>query len=168
MATAQIANILLRALVLHASTGDYESGGKSEFPTLDERWPSGTGASQADAAAYDTRALAGSANEDINLRSIAWTPDGSTAVFAEVRALIIKAAATNGGELEIKPTGATGWTGLLKNTTDIIKLEPGATLALIAPPDGSYTTTAGSNSINISNTDGSAASYDIMVVGTSA
>ncbi len=165
---SQITNLRLVAGILFAATPDYSAGGSAEFPTQDLRLTGGTGTNQADKGAYDERSLAGTTSEDIDLSALTWTPDGSALALVEVRAILFHAPSTNGGNIEIKPSAINGWTALLQDPTDILELAPGATIVLFAPVDGGYMVTAANKSINVNNTDAGAATYHMMVVGTSA
>lgn len=131
----------------------------------------GTGAGQADRVFSDTRTLAASATEDLDLVGTGLTDAYGTAVtFVKVSAVIIRAAAANTNSVVVG-AGTNPWTGLL-NTTGTVTLRPGAWAAFaVGAADASgYTTTAATGDIlKVANSGaGTAVSYDIVVIGKSA
>lgn len=132
-----------------------------------KRWESGTTTRKANEVYQATRTISGSSNEDLDLTALT-NAFGDALGLAEVRMIIIEAAAANGAELQVKPSASNGWTALQSGTTDHVKVEAGCTIALLAPVDGAYAVSGTNKSINVANADGSNASYTITVLGTDA
>lgn len=131
----------------------------------------GTGASQADRVFSDTRTLAASATEDLDLVGTGLIDAyGTATTFVKVSAVIIKAADANTNSVVVG-AGTNPWTGLL-NTTGTVTLRPGAWAAFaVGSADASgYTTTATTGDIlKVANSGaGTSVSYDIVVIGKSA
>ena len=154
------------SLSSHLDLADYEGGALAEV-LIDTALGNGTDANQADKLYQDTRPLGATSAEDLDLQALT-DANGVAIALAEVRCLIIQADSTNGNNIEIKPSAATGWLALQKDASDISIIAPSATLCLFAPADGGYAVSGSAKDININNTDSSPGSYTITIVGTSA
>ncbi|MBT2449477.1 hypothetical protein J7F03_20770 [Streptomyces sp. ISL-43] len=130
----------------------------------------GTGAGKADLRFADTRTLAASATEDIDLAGSLVDIYGATLTFAKVKAIVIAAAAGNTNNVVIG-AGTNPWITAL-NSTGTITLRPGAFIMLGAGAADAttYAVTAGTGDIlKITNSAGSTSvSYDIVIIGSSA
>ncbi|WP_369778838.1 hypothetical protein [Streptomyces sp. R33] len=131
---------------------------------------SGTGAGKADLRFADTRTLAASATEDIDLAGSLVDIYGATLTFAKIKAIVISAAAANTNNVVVG-AGTNPWITAL-NATGTITLRPGAGLALFAGAADAttYAVTAGTGDIlKIANSAGSTSvTYDIVIIGSSA
>lgn len=130
---------------------------------------SGIGANQADKIFHDTRTLAASGTEDLDLAGVLTDPLGVTLTFAKVKALIFTAAAGNSNNVQVTRSAANGVPWLLA-AGDGIALRPGATFAWISPDATGVAVTAGTGDlITVTNSAGSTSvTYDVIVIGTSA
>lgn len=130
---------------------------------------SGTGTNQADKAFADTRTLAASANEDLDLAGALLDPFGITLNFVKIKGIYVRAAPGNTNSVIVKPAAANGFTGPFGGTTPSLTLPPGGYLVLAAPVGG-WTVTAGTgDKINFANSAGSTSvTYDAVFIGTSA
>jgi hypothetical protein len=132
----------------------------------------GTAAGQADRMFSDTRTLAASATEDLDLAGVLTDAFGATLTFAKVKAIIISAAAGNTNNVIVGGASATQFASWVGAATHTVTLRPGATLALFAgaADDTGYVSAAGSTDLlKIANSGaGTSVSYDIVLVGTSA
>jgi hypothetical protein len=132
---------------------------------------SGTAAGQADRIFADTRTLAASGTEDLDLAGALLDGLGGTAVFARIKALIIRAAAGNTNLVQVIRPASNG-VPLFMAAGDGIGLRPGETLALVAGPAdaiGHVVTAATGDLLTITNSAGTTGvSYDIVVIGCSA
>lgn len=156
------ARFKLHVLSQLAPAGDH-SGGAIGETTIDESYGNGTGDRQADAELYDVRALAASGSETLNLQTIL-DANGVALGAAEVVALVIKAAETNGDTLTIEPSAAEPW-NLLVGAAGAHALRPGASLVLQSVNDGDYPVGASNRQIDVTNDDaGAAASYTLHVI----
>lgn len=127
---------------------------------------SGTGDLAADLLWAQERNLAGSANDALDLTALT-DAFGNAINLAHVKAIYIKAADANVGNLEVGNAASNGWIGFAKGATDTVEIAPGGVLLWSAPHAG--VATGSTNKIlKVLNTNGAAAVYDIVVIGTSA
>lgn len=136
------------------------------------RMLSGTGAGQADKAWWDTRTLAASATEDLDLAGTLLDPVLKTAMtFARVKGLFVAAAAGNANNVVVGAAAANPWATLL-NATGTVTLRPGAFLfagAGAADAIGWAVTAGTGDLLKVANSGaGSPVTYDIVVIGCSA
>ncbi|WP_327169562.1 hypothetical protein [Streptomyces subrutilus] len=131
---------------------------------------SGAGAGLADRVFHDTRTLAASASEDLDLAAALTDVFGATMTFARVKGLFITASAANTNNVVVG-AGTNPWITAL-NATGTITLRPGAAVALFtgaADPTGYAVTAATGDILKVTNSAGSTSvSYDVVVVGCSA
>ncbi|MFB7617823.1 hypothetical protein [Kitasatospora sp. NPDC056181] len=131
---------------------------------------SGTGAGQADMIWSDTRTLAASATEDLDLAGVLTGAFGNTLTFARVKGLIVRAAAGNTNVVAVGGAAATGFVGWVADATDKVNVRPGGVLGLFAPDATGYPVTAGTaDLLRIGNGgSGTPVTYDIVIIGASA
>ncbi len=132
----------------------------------------GTAAGQADRTFHDTRTLAASANEDLDLAGVLTDAFGATLTFARIKALIVSASAGNTNNVIVGGAAPNQFLTSVGAGTHTLILRPGATLALMAGAADAtgYAVTAGTGDLlRIANSGaGSTVTYDIAVVGASA
>ncbi len=132
----------------------------------------GTAAGQADRTFHDTRTLAASANEDLDLAGVLVDALGGSLTFARIKGLIVSAAASNVNNVIVGGAASNGVVSFVGASTHTITLRPGATLALMAGAADAtgYAVTAGTGDLlRIANSaGGSTVTYDIAVIGCSA
>lgn len=132
---------------------------------------SGTGAGAADLRFTDTRTVAASSSEDLDLAGVLADAFGSTLTFVKVKGLFISAAAANTNDVVVGNASSNAWAALL-GATGTITLRPGATLGVMAGAADAtgYTVTADTGDLlKVANSAGSTSvTYDIVVIGTSA
>jgi hypothetical protein len=132
----------------------------------------GTSAGQVDRVFHDTRTLAASATEDLDLAGVLIDALGTTLTFARVKGLIIAAAAANTNNVIVGGASATQFVSWVGAATHTVTVRPGAVLALLAGSADSvgYVTAAGSTDLlKIANSSsGTSVTYDIVVVGCSS
>lgn len=133
-------------------------------------WPSGTAASQADRIFSDTRTIAASGTDDLDLAGVLTDAFGATCTFVRVRGLIVFANAANTNNVIVGNAAANGfitWVGAAAHT---VTVRPGGLLALIAPDTTGYAVTAGTGDIlRVANSGaGTSVTYDIVIIGASA
>lgn len=128
----------------------------------------GTGSGQADTVFSDTRTLAASANESIDLNGALVDVFGASANFAKIVALFVRAAPGNTNNVEVGGAASNGFFPMFGASTDKIKLPPGAGVMLFN--DAGWTVTAATaDLLKIANAgSGTSVTYDIIVVGRSA
>ncbi|MFB8242000.1 hypothetical protein ACFC58_36245 [Kitasatospora purpeofusca] len=131
---------------------------------------SGTGANQADMIWSDTRTLAASATEDLDLAGVLVGAFGNTLTFARIKGLIVRAAGANANTVVVGGAASNGFVGWVADSTDKVNVRPGGVLGLFAPDATGYPVTAGTGDLlRIGNGGaGTAVTYDIVVIGASA
>lgn len=131
---------------------------------------SGTAAGQADLAFSDTRTLAASASESLDLAGGLTDALGASLTFARVKGLVVVAAAANTNDVVIGGAASNAFVGPFADATDKIKVKPGGTISLWAPGATAYPVTAGTGDLlQVSNSGaGTSVSYDVIIIGASA
>ncbi|MGW5352207.1 hypothetical protein ACWERV_17060 [Streptomyces sp. NPDC004031] len=132
---------------------------------------SGTGAGQADRVFSDRRTLAASGTENLDLAGTLVDAFGATITFVKVKGLYIRADAANTNNVVLGAEGTNPWATLL-NSTGTVTLRPGAFfLAAAGAADATgYAVTASTGDLLkvVNSAGGTAVSYDVVVIGTSA
>lgn len=131
-----------------------------------------SGAQAIDRVWTDSRQLAASATEDLDLAGSALLDAfGVAVVFAKIKVLAIRAKATNTNNVVVGAAGANPWVGAL-NSTGTVTLRPGELLLIaVGPADtAGHTVTAGTGDLlKIANSAaGTAVDYEIAIAGTVA
>lgn len=129
----------------------------------------GTGANSADLCFHDTRSLAASATEDLDLAGSLAGPFGAAQVFVELRAVLISAAAANTNNVRVTRPASNG-VPLFLAAGDGVDIPPGGVFLWSCPADGKVTVTAATGDLlTITNSAaGTAVSYDVVLIGVSA
>lgn len=132
----------------------------------------GTAAGQADRTFHDTRTLAASANEDLDLAGVLTDAFGTVLTFARIKGLIVSAAAGNSNNVIVGGAASNQFLTWVGAGTHTITLRPGATFVLMAgaaDSTGYAVTAATGDLLRIANSGaGSTVTYDIAVIGCSA
>ncbi len=132
---------------------------------------SGTGAGKADRMFTDTRTLAASATEDLDLAGALLDALGASASMVRVKGLIISAAPGNTNNVVVGAAASNQWATLL-NSTGTLTLRPGAVAAFMAGSADAvgWAVTAGTGDLlkSANSAGGTPVSYDIVVIGNSA
>lgn len=132
----------------------------------------GTTAGQADRVFHDTRTLAASANEDLDLAGVLTDALGGSLTFARIKGLIVSAAAGNTNNVIVGGAASNQFLSWVGAGTHTITVRPGATFALMAGAAdavGYVVTAATGDLLRIANSSsGSTVTYDIAVIGCSA
>lgn len=142
--------------------------------TLDKRWSvhldSGTGAGKADLRFADTRTLAASATEDLDLAGVLTDVFGAALTFVRIKKLLIKAADANTNNVVVGAAAANPWTALLGATGTLV-LRPGQAVGTMcgAADATCMAVTAGTGDLlKVANSaGGTSVTYDILIVGAS-
>jgi len=128
----------------------------------------GTTAGKADLVFADTRTLAASANENIDLAGSLTDAFGATLTFVKVVAIYIKAADGNTNNVVVGWAASNGFVTPFGAATDTVKVGPGGTF-LLTNDAGFAVTAATGDLLKIANGgSGTPVTYDIVVVGRSA
>lgn len=131
---------------------------------------SGTGANQADLVWSDTRTIAASGTEDLDLVGALAGNLGGTLTLVRLKALLIRASAANTNNVRVSRPASNGVPWLLA-ASDGFDVGPGGLSLFVAPgAAGLATVTAGTGDlITFANSSsGTPVTYDVVLVGTSA
>lgn len=128
---------------------------------------SGTGNGACDLEFADTRTIAASGTDNLDLAGGVTDPFGNTLTFVDVKAIFIRASAANTNNLVIG-NGTNPFNGPL-SAAGTITLPPGGVLALIHPGAGWGVTGSTADVLKIANGGaGTSVDFDILVLGASA
>jgi len=127
----------------------------------------GNGANQANELWADTRSIAASGSEDIDLNGGVSDIFGTAIAFTKIKGLVIVAAAGNTNDVIVGGAAANAISSIFGDAADTIKVKPGGMVALVAPNAAGYAVTAGTaDLLKVANGGaGSAVSFTIVVIG---
>jgi hypothetical protein len=130
----------------------------------------GTGANQADMLWHDTRTIAASGDEDLDLAGVLVNGLGDTQTFARVKAVMVSAAAANTNTVNVTADAAAGVPGLFLALGDGIVVRPGGMFLWVAPDaTGAVVTATTGDLLNVANSGaGTSVTYSIIIIGASA
>ncbi|WP_060887285.1 hypothetical protein [Streptomyces caniscabiei] len=130
---------------------------------------SGVGANQADKIFADTRTLAASATEDLDLAGVLSDPLGAALTFARIKAVLVKAAAGNTNSVQVTRPASNG-VPLFLAAGDGLSVRPGGLFLWVAPDATGVAVTAGTGDLlTLTNSAGSTSvTYDVIIIGASA
>lgn len=166
MAVIGPTKLLIKLFSTLAVSGDYNAGPTAEF-SVDEAWPTGTGARQGDTPFNDSRTLGASTNEDLDLQALL-DAEGVALGLAEVCGFAIKAAEANGDDIKITPAAGTAWVSLLEVGSSLV-IPPGGFAVFGCTNDPAWAVAAGNKTFNVANQDaGGSATYQVWLIGRSA
>ena len=160
------------SLTVEATNLNALDQGSASFPALLKKvqdLTSGVGASQADRLFIDTRTLAASTTEDLDLNGGGLVDGlGAVLVFARLRALIIIASPLNTNNVVI--LGDANSVPILGTAATVCTLKPGAVFVFTDPSTAGAVVTAGTGDIiQIANGGaGTSVDYTIAIIGASA
>lgn len=160
---------LVRLLVSATHTKDLDLADPVDrlSKTYEQAFADGDGDEEIDIVFHDTRSLANSASEDLDLYGTLTSAFGATLNFAKVKALIIK----NNSATQILSVGgaaATQFSNWVGNVNDIVNIPPSGFFCLVAPLAG-YAVTSSLDLLKIANgAAGDVTTYDIVILGVSA
>ena len=144
------------------------AAGLSFTDSLAIAFASGVGANQADRVFADTRTLAASATENLDLAGVLTDPFGVVMTFATIKALIIQAAAGNTNDVNVQRPATLG-VPLFLAVSDGLPVKPGGAFVWVAPGVGITVTPATGDLLTITNSAGTTGvTYDVIIIGTSA
>jgi hypothetical protein len=133
-----------------------------------QAFATGTGANQATKLFTDTRTLAASTAEDLDLAGVLVDAFGATLTFASVRGLIIAAAPTNVNNVIVGNAASNGFISWVGGATHTITVRPGGVFALLTPDAAGYAVTAATaDLLHVANGGaGTSVNYDVVILGT--
>lgn len=134
-----------------------------------QSFTNGVGINQANNIWADTRTILASANDDINLSGGIINAYNTAITFTSIKALLIKAAATNTNNLIIGAQGVTPFSSFFGAATHTLIVPPNGLFLLENPNIDGYPVTPTTNLLRIANSAGvTTVSYDIIIIGETA
>jgi hypothetical protein len=129
----------------------------------------GTGSGKSDKLFSDSRTLAASATENLDLAGVLTDPFGSTLTFGHVKAIYVHAAAANTNDVCLGGHATAAFVGPFADATDVICVKPGGALLLTVPSGVGWAVTATTaDMLKVANSAGTTGvTYDILILGTS-
>lgn len=135
-------------------------------------WANGVGADQADKIWHDKRTLAASGTENLDLAGGALLDPLTQAAisFARVKAIVVKAMATNVNNVVFGNSGANAWLGPFGAAAHTLAVPPDGEIWLVAPKQTAWPVTVGTGDIlTVTNSaGGTGVDYEIIIIGASA
>ncbi|MFJ9645010.1 hypothetical protein [Streptomyces sp. NPDC101206] len=167
---AVISDFSITASVAQTKVNDLTTSSDSLVKKWATHLDSGTAAGQADRAFHDTRTLAASATEDLDLAGMLADVFGTTLTYVRIKGLFVAASSTNTNNVVIG-AGTNPWATLL-NATGTVTLRPGVACGFFtgaADATGYAVTAATGDILKVANSAGSTSvTYDVVIVGCSA
>lgn len=150
-------------------TADFESASSRIDHALAISLTDGTGAGNADRIFKDTRTLAASATEDLDLSGALTNIYGETVAFADIRAILITADAGNTNNVNVTRPASNGL-ALFIAAGDGLPVRPGGMFLWACPDATGVAVTAGTGDLlTLTNSAGSTSvTYSITIIGASA
>ena len=152
-----------------------DAGSDTAIHNVDEnaitKFTDGESANQAEVMFRDTRTLAASTSEDLDLSGTALEDAfGQAIAFTSVKVMIVEAAAANTNDVLVGGASATQWIGWCNAATDVITVEPGGTFVIMSPSAAGFAVGAGSTDLlQIENSSsGTSVDYTITLIGIEA
>lgn len=164
-----VSDLLVRALVTETVAADLQTNSAPLEYSKRIRLATGVAAAQADLLFTDTRTLAASGTEDLDLKGSLLTPLGVAFTPAKLKAIIIAAASGNTNDVNVSRPASNG-VPLFAAAGDLIPVKPGGVFVWIAPGLSGVTVTAGTGDlITVTNSSsGTGVTYDVVMIGTSS
>lgn len=128
----------------------------------------GTAPGQANRLFADTRTLAGSATEDLDLAGALTDALGGPFTLAKLKAVVVRAWPANTNNVVVSRPAANG-VPLFAAASDAIAVQPGGMFVWAAPGAGVVVTAGTGDLLTLTNSaGGTPVSYDVVLIGASA
>jgi hypothetical protein len=149
-------------------TGDLAQGTETTLKTPTWSVAAGTGPGQADLVWSDTRTLAPSGTEDLNLVGVLLGLFGTPITFVKLKQILVAAADGNTNNVVVS-RHLTAGVPIFAAAGDAVAVLPGGWHHLVGPGVGVTVTPTTGNLITVTNSGGTTdVTYDVILVGTSA
>lgn len=167
--TSAISNLKLSVSSSLSNPSDLSSTADSLNQVYSYSLLNGTGANQANMEWSDTRTLAPSATENLDMYGSLTSKLGGTIGFNRIKGFIVHAHADNTNNVLIGGADADAFDSWLNivDGTDSISLPPGGLFAMIAPDSNAFNVNADTHDLlKMTNSDnGTSVTYDIILIG---
>lgn len=153
----------LYTALLDIGSANYPIGYNPGFVFTD-----GSGANQANKVFTDTRTLAASANESLDLNGVLTDAFGQVLNFTKIRMLLITADPTNVNDVIVGGAASNGFISHVGAATHTNTIKPGGMMLLVAPDVNGYAVTAGTaDLLKVANSAGTTGvNYTIAILGS--
>lgn len=132
-------------------------------------YTSGTGTGQVDVLFSDTRTIAASAADTLDLSGVLLDGLGNTVTFAKVKSIFITAASGNTNNVLVGAAGTNSFAGAFADVSDISIIKPGGWWGWGFSGTGFTVTNATGDLFRVANSSsGTGVTYSIIIIGTSA
>jgi hypothetical protein len=145
-------------------------GSAAYAPSINKRitMPTGVASGQADLCFTDTRTVAPSGTDALDLAGSLTGPVGGTLTIVKLKLVLVRASAANTNNVRVNRP-ATNGVPLFLAASDGIDVPPGGLFLWAGPGAGVTVTAATGDLLNIDNSgSGTSVTYDVVLVGTSA
>ena len=164
---------MLNAIVTQKISADFTNDldvGSAEYPvrvTISTPLKNGTGADQANQIFTDTRTLAASTNEELDLSGGLTDAFGNTIAFTRIKSITVEASRDNTNNVEVTTPAANG-VPLFLAASDGVGLTPGASMTMVFPDVDGIPVTAGTGDLlDFANSaGGTSVDYTVIIIGT--
>ncbi|MFD0885758.1 hypothetical protein ACFQ08_14500 [Streptosporangium algeriense] len=127
----------------------------------------GAGAGQANRLWSDTRTVAGSATDSLDLAGSLTDPFGQALTFARIKGLIVAARTTNTTDVRITRPASNAVP--LLSAAGYIPVTPGGVFVWFDPSAAGVVVTAGTGDLlDMVNSGATAATYDVVIIGAAS
>lgn len=166
---ALAANVKVSINATLTKTADFESASSAIAHALSVAFTDGTAAGMADRIFKDTRTLAASATEDLDLSGALTNIYGEAVVFADVRCILITADSGNTNNVNVTRPASNGLPIFLA-ASDGVAVRPGGAFLYLAQDATAIPVTAGTGDLlTLTNSSGTTGvTYSITIIGASA
>ena len=147
---------------------DSVTAGVNDFPSLAIDYTDGTSSNQAKTYFIDSRALAATTTESLDLAGSLADPFGTTITFTVIKEIVIAIVSPDGSKkLRVGPQNvANAWQGPFGGTGATVYIEFFHHWKMPSEPYTGYTVTAGTGDLLvINNPTASSITYGIIIVG---
>jgi hypothetical protein len=165
LSTNIIAKIIAsRTTPLDVASGSYTLADRDPINLAD-----GVGTNQANLVWSDTRTLAASTSEELDLTALPNSPPFSNTSMVKVKAILIIAADGNTNNVEVGNAAATQFLGGFLAAAHRWAIPPGGVFLVAAPKAGWASTDGVSDKLKIANSGaGTSVDYSLILIGTDA
>ena len=128
----------------------------------------GSGNNQINVIHADSHSMAQSSTKDYDLAGALLNPLGDAAVFAKVKAIAIKAGASNPADLKLGADSAA-FAGFFADVSDIVNVPPGEMTILLATKSGKAVAATSADTVQVASPSTTGTyTFDIIFLGTDA
>lgn len=160
------ASLITQITASKATTQDIGTSNYSMSERVTTTFATGTGANQATHIWTDTRTLAASATESLDLAGALIDGLGTTLTFTAIKAIRVRAPTANTNNVIVGGAASNAFL-LFGDATDTIAVKPGGTFMIVDPSAAGYPVTAGTGDLlKITNSAGTTSvDYSIEIIG---